>query len=89
MILISLITHFSLPAQLSTDTTTVDNWVLCKLENETAYYPGGASAWQKHLKKYIQPLAPPCESGKVLVSFAVLKSGTIDSIQIVKGLCKP
>ena len=51
-------------------------------------YPGGMKAWQNHLRKTIKPIQSPCESGKVFVSFKVLASGELDSVQVYRGLCE-
>lgn len=55
--------------------------------DDTPSYPGGLKAWNIHLKKHIKPLVHPCDEGRVFVQFKVLKSGTIDSVQVIRGLC--
>lgn len=75
-------------AQSSSEQTSNDSKIHCQTEDGAAYYPGGARAWVKHLRKHLTPLKAPCESGRVRVRFKVLKSGIIDSVQIIRGICE-
>lgn len=65
-----------------------NEWIICPEAYGTSSYPGGTKGWFEHVKANMTPLAPPCKSGKVWVSFKVLKSGSLDSLQVLRGLCK-
>lgn len=56
------------------------------VHDDQAYFPGGASAWIKHVKAY--RLAPGQLSieGKVWLSFIVKQDGSIDSVKVVRGI---
>lgn len=88
IILFCLILCQTLFAQSNVKPSLDKEVILCEEKDGTAHYPGGAKAWVQHLRKHLSPLQAPCESGRVRVRFKVLKSGAVDSVQIIKGLCE-
>lgn len=85
---ISLLNGQTAIAQKDSTQRKSEKFIICNNLDETASYPGGAAAWVKYLRKRLKPLAPPCESGKIFLSFKVLKTGQLDSIRVRKGLCE-
>ncbi|HEY6161819.1 MAG TPA: energy transducer TonB [Bacteroidia bacterium] len=59
-------------------------------EIETAEFPGGFPELYKYLKRNLKYPVQECVSGSVVVSFMVLRDGSISDVKVVKGIqcCK-
>lgn len=55
---------------------------------EQASFPGGAKAWVKHIRAFIKAPELPCDIGSVSLRFIVRKTGKLDSIEVIRGLCE-
>lgn len=74
--------------QTNTLSINPNEWITCPEAYGTASYPGGTKAWFEHVKENMIALTAPCKSGKVWISFKVLKTGKLDSVEVLRGLCE-